>query len=38
MSKRRVHLKCWIALCQAVLEGRPFSRIDSTHPVQLSLI
>lgn len=37
MSKRRVHLKCWIALCQAVLEGRQFSRIDLLY-VQLPLI
>jgi len=38
MNYRRARLKCWIALCQAILEGRKYTRVDSHSPVQLSLI
>lgn len=38
MSFRRIRLKNWVALCEAILEDRPFSRIALRTPVQLSLI
>lgn len=38
MSFRRIRLKCWVALCEAILEDRPFSRIKNRNPVQLPLI